>query len=99
MLYLFLISMRPSQWPKNIFIFAALIFARKLFDGPLVLRSLAAFLIFCLLSSSVYLINDICDRKEDRHHPEKCKRPIASGALPVGVVVPLIIILAMFCLA
>src|SRR5262249_3809508 len=98
MLYLLLVSMRPSQWIKNTFIFAALIFAHKLFDGSLVLRSLAAFGLFCLLSSSVYLINDVCDRAEDRRHPEKCKRPIASGALPVGVVVPLIVLLTVFSL-
>lgn len=90
--------MRPAQWTKNSFVFAALIFAQKLFDAALALRSVAAFLIFCLLSSTVYLINDVFDREEDRKHPVKCKRPIASGALPVRVVAPLIILLALVCL-
>lgn len=94
MLRLLLISMRPAQWTKNAFVFAALLFAHRLFDGRSALRSLAAFAIFCLLSSSVYLINDVCDREEDRRHPEKRKRPIASGALPVRLVVPLIALFA-----
>jgi len=95
MLRLLIISMRPAQWTKNAFVFAALLFAHRLFDGRSALRSLAAFAIFCLLSSSVYLINDVCDREEDRRHPEKRKRPIASGALPVRLVVPLIALFAM----
>jgi 4-hydroxybenzoate polyprenyltransferase len=76
-------SLRPRQWPKNIFLFAAIVFDRQFFvPGPL-LRTLAGFVILCLASGSVYLVNDIADREQDRLHPSKCKRPVASGQLSV----------------
>jgi 4-hydroxybenzoate polyprenyltransferase len=74
-------SMRPEQWTKNAIVFAALIFGRRLFDPAAVGLSLAAFLIFCALSSVVYLLNDVIDRDADRLHPVKSRRPIASGEL------------------
>jgi 4-hydroxybenzoate polyprenyltransferase len=78
-------TMRPRQWTKNGFIFFALIFDKQLFlPGPF-LRTLAGFFLFCLISSSVYLFNDISDVEADRNHPEKKFRPIASGQLPIGV--------------
>jgi len=73
--------MRIRQWPKNGFIFAALIFDRQLTDPVAFARTLAGFLLFCLLSSSVYIINDIFDVESDRQHPTKRNRPIASGRL------------------
>ncbi len=76
-------SLRPSQWTKNLIIFAALIFGRRLLDPSAVLLSLAAFAIFCALSGVVYLVNDIADRAADRQHPLKRHRPIAAGELPV----------------
>lgn len=78
-----LISLRPEQWTKNLVVFAALLFGLELFDPtgkPLVL-SCVAFLVFCLLSGAVYLVNDVADREADRRHPVKSLRPIASGAL------------------
>ena len=75
------ISLRPGQWTKNLFVFAALVFAERLNDAGAVARSVAAFLIFCALSSTVYLINDVLDREQDRRHPLKAGRPIASGAI------------------
>jgi len=72
-------SLRPVQWTKNFFLFAALLFAQKIFDVPLFLKTLGAFVIFCLLSGSLYLVNDVLDFEEDRVHPKKSKRPIASG--------------------
>ncbi|MBP9676455.1 MAG: decaprenyl-phosphate phosphoribosyltransferase [Anaerolineaceae bacterium] len=78
-------AMRPRQWTKNAFIFAALIFDRKLLDFSALKQTLLAFLLFCLLASSVYLINDIMDREADRAHPAKKNRPIASGKLPVSI--------------
>ena len=78
-------SLRPEQWSKNLLVFAALVFAERLFDPAAVLAALAAFAIFCVLSSVVYLINDVADRERDRQHPLKKHRPIASGTLPVGV--------------
>jgi len=78
-------SMRPKQWAKNIFLFAGLIFDQKLVDLYSFLHVLAGFMIFCLLSGVVYIINDISDIEGDRQHPKKRFRPIASGGLPVSV--------------
>ncbi|MBI3894219.1 MAG: decaprenyl-phosphate phosphoribosyltransferase [Candidatus Wallbacteria bacterium] len=75
---------RPKQWVKNGFVFAALFFSRKLAEPAMVLRSLTAFCTFCLLSSAVYYLNDLCDLEADRAHPTKCRRPLASGRLSIG---------------
>jgi 4-hydroxybenzoate polyprenyltransferase len=80
-----LISLRPPQWTKNLIIFAGLIFGRQLFEVSSIWRAVSAFLIFCVLSGVVYLINDVADREKDRTHPIKSRRPIASGALPPRV--------------
>jgi len=80
-----LISLRPGQWTKNFFVFAGLLFGKQLLNPIAVGRSLAAFAIFCALSGVVYLVNDIMDRESDRLHPLKALRPIASGALSIGV--------------
>ena len=78
-------AIRPKQATKNLFVFAALIFVGKLTDVSLLLLTVQAFLLFTLVSGSVYLLNDILDVEQDRLHPEKCKRPIASGKLPIGI--------------
>ena len=87
-------TMRPRQWTKNGFVFAALIFAHRLGDGESVLRSVAAFALFCALSGVVYLINDVLDRESDRQHPHKARRPIASGALAVPAAIAAAALLA-----
>lgn len=74
-----LLSLRPGQWTKNFFVFAALVFAERLNDIDAVAHAIAAFLIFCALSGAVYLVNDVFDREQDQRHPLKAKRPIASG--------------------
>lgn len=79
-----LASLRPSQWTKNLIIFAGVLFGQRLTDVSAVLAAAGAFVIFCLLSGVVYLINDVMDREADRRHPIKKARPIASGALPVS---------------
>ena len=79
-----IISLRPDQWTKNLIVFAALIFAVKLLDPAALALASAAFLIFCVLSGCVYLLNDVSDREADRQHPLKRLRPIASGALGAG---------------
>jgi 4-hydroxybenzoate polyprenyltransferase len=79
--------MRPRQWAKNAFVFAGIFFDGRIFDAPRLLRSIAAFAIFCLLSSAVYLINDLLDMEKDRRHPVKRERPLASGALRPGVAI------------
>jgi len=75
-----LLSMRPRQWGKNLFVFAGVIFSQHLFS-PLILTALGAFAIFCALSGAIYLLNDVADAEKDRLHPAKRKRPVASGAL------------------
>jgi 4-hydroxybenzoate polyprenyltransferase len=78
---LIFLSLRPEQWTKNLFVFAGLLFGRRLTDPDAVLMACAAFIIFCALSGAVYLFNDVTDREADRAHPLKCTRPIACGAL------------------
>jgi len=77
-------TMRPRQWTKNVFIFAALVFDKQLLVVDSFLRTLAGFALFCLISSSVYIFNDLADVEADRQHPEKKNRPIAAGKLPVS---------------
>ena len=79
-----LISMRPKQWLKNVLIFTALVFDEKLLDLQALLVTFLGFILFCLISSSVYLLNDITDLEADRQHPKKRKRPIAAGDLPIS---------------
>ncbi len=86
-------EMRPRQWTKNAFIFAALVFDRKLLVFDAFNNTLIAFFLFCLLASSVYIVNDIIDRDSDRNHPVKKDRPIASGKLPIGVALSVALVL------
>jgi len=74
-------SMRPTQWMKNLFIFAAIIFAQRFFDIPLLLKTSGAFIVFCILSGALYILNDLNDIEEDKLHPKKSARPIASGEI------------------
>jgi 4-hydroxybenzoate polyprenyltransferase len=85
MLKALLKTMRLRQWTKNGFVFFALIFDKQLFVVDSFLRTLAGFFLFCLISSAVYLLNDISDVEADRKHPDKKYRPIASGQLPLNV--------------
>jgi 4-hydroxybenzoate polyprenyltransferase len=80
-----LVSLRPSQWTKNLIVFAGLIFGEELLNPVATGRAMAAFAIFCGLSGVVYLLNDVRDRDADSRHPVKSLRPIASGAVPAGV--------------
>ena len=85
MLAAFVRSLRPAQWVKNVFVLAPLLFGRKLVDSSALVNALLALMCFCLLSGAQYLLNDIVDAPADRNHPEKRRRPIASGALTVRV--------------
>jgi len=92
-------GMRPRQWTKNIFIFAALVFDGKLFQlGPLV-NTLIGFAVLCMLSSAVYLINDCADVNADRAHPTKRNRPIARGEVPIPLAVAWAVVLVVISLA
>jgi len=88
-----IISLRPQQWAKNLVVFAALIFAKELDHWPALETSLLAFLIFCLLSSAVYLFNDVLDISSDQQHPIKSRRPIASGRIAKKTAISLSILL------
>lgn len=79
-----LVAMRPGQWIKNLLLFAGLVFAGRLFDLADAALAVQAFIVFCLFSSSVYLVNDFFDRETDRLHPLKKNRPLASGGLAAG---------------
>jgi 4-hydroxybenzoate polyprenyltransferase len=85
MLRALLKSMRPRQWTKNLFVYAALVFDQQFFHLQALLRTTAGFILFCLISSAVYIFNDLADVESDRQHPEKKNRPIASGKLPMPV--------------
>ncbi len=75
--------LRPQQWSKNLFVFLPIFFAQAIGDIEQLLSCCIAFVALCLASSSIYIINDWCDADFDRQHPEKCKRPIASGCVSV----------------
>lgn len=76
-----LTSVRIPQWIKNCFVFAPLVFSQNIFNRPLLVRAAEAFLVFCILSGAAYLFNDLMDVEEDRQHPRKSRRPLASGRL------------------
>ncbi len=92
-------TMRPRQWAKNVFVFAGVVFDGRLFDPVPLGRTIVAFVIFCLLSSAMYLINDVVDADKDRRHPTKRNRPIASGELSPKVAVAAAVILTVGSLA
>ena len=97
-LHLWLAQLRVEQWAKNLLVFAPLIFALRLASSGSVVRSLLAFVFFCAVSSAGYLLNDIRDREQDRLHPVKQRRPLATGALPedrVRLVALVLIVLAL----
>jgi 4-hydroxybenzoate polyprenyltransferase len=98
MLNALLKTMRLRQWTKNGFVFFALVFDKQLFIVDAFVRTLAGFFLFCLISSAVYLLNDIADVEADRQHPEKKHRPIASGKLPLNVAASAAIILIVITL-
>jgi 4-hydroxybenzoate polyprenyltransferase len=80
-----LIEIRPKEWAKNLLVFSGVIFSRSLTDFHNFWISFLGFLIFCAASSGIYIFNDLCDIKEDREHPFKRNRPLASGALNVNL--------------
>lgn len=91
-------TMRPQQWIKNGLLFTALVFDEKLNNVPALLDTLAGFILFSLLASTVYIINDIVDVEADRQHPKKRNRPIASNKLPMpvaraaAIIIPLVVL-------
>jgi 4-hydroxybenzoate polyprenyltransferase len=90
-------AMRPRQWVKNLALFVGIVFAHRLLSLPVFERAVIAFVAFCLASSAIYLLNDLLDLENDRQHPVKSQRPLASGALPVSWAVMAMGILVLAC--
>ena len=90
-------AMRPRQWTKNGAVFVGIVFSQRLFSLVAIERALLAFVIFCLASSSVYLLNDLFDMQYDRQHPTKKLRPFASGLVPVHWGLIAIMLLLLLC--
>ncbi|MGB9772531.1 MAG: decaprenyl-phosphate phosphoribosyltransferase [Bacteroidota bacterium] len=88
------VSLRPQQWVKNLFLFAALVFSGKLFSAPDAERAVMGFFIFCIAASAAYLFNDLIDAPQDRLDPEKSRRPIAAGLISPNIGISLSIFLA-----
>lgn len=80
-------TVRPRQWLKNLSLLAAPVFSGMLFVPGVLTKTLEAVVVFILLSSSIYIFNDLFDAENDRKHPFKKKRPIAAGTLPVGIAI------------
>jgi 4-hydroxybenzoate polyprenyltransferase len=87
-------TMRPKQWTKNLLLFAALLFAKQFTNLQAIGQVMTAFALFCVLSGTVYLVNDVVDREQDRKHPRKCKRPVASGALSPRTAIAAAVVIA-----
>ena len=99
----FIKLLRPKQWIKNSFVIAPLVFAKHIFEYDYVIKVIAAFILFCLISSSVYVLNDIIDCEKDKLHPKKKKRPIASGiiskmeaSIVMAVLLPIVLIISFY---
>jgi len=92
-------SLRPTQWTKNLIVFAGLIFSRSLLQPGLVVRAGVAFAVFCVLSGAGYLVNDVRDREADRRHPVKSRRPIAAGRVPVRTALAAAVVLTAVALS
>ena len=91
--------MRPHQWVKNVFVLAAVFFAKDFFQFDLLHRAFGAFGVFCLLASAVYTINDLVDVEADRAHPVKRYRPIPSGRFPIRAAKILAVVLVVTSIA
>jgi len=91
-------ALRPHQWTKNLLVFAPLALSKHLFEADAFLSASLAFALFCGLSGTVYLINDLADLERDRLHPKKRLRPLASGALSVSAARAAAVLLGLLCL-
>jgi len=90
---------RPSHWIKNLFVFAALLFSRKVTDPDAVLAAVKGFIAFCFASSAIYALNDVLDQREDQRHPKKRLRPVASGEVARGEALAMYVVLVVASLA
>jgi 4-hydroxybenzoate polyprenyltransferase len=95
---LMLASMRPEQWVKNILVFVALVFSKNIFDIVMLAATIWAFIIFCLVSSGIYILNDLLDIEKDKKHPVKLERPLASGKLSPFIAKVMVLTILSGCL-
>jgi decaprenyl-phosphate phosphoribosyltransferase len=86
-------ALRPKQWAKNVLVFVAPAAAGVILEADALLHTVAGFVAFCMVSSATYLLNDILDVESDRKHPTKCRRPIASGIVPVPLAIAMAVVL------
>jgi 4-hydroxybenzoate polyprenyltransferase len=98
-IYGLLRTLRPRQWIKNGFVFIALVFDQKLFVWPLLLKTIFAFILFCMISSTVYIINDLADLEKDKQHPKKRNRALPSGQLQPWFAVSSAVAILAVCLS
>lgn len=87
--------MRPKQWIKNFFVFAAIVFSGNFFNANLLMSNILTFILFCFTSSSIYILNDIVDIEKDRCHPDKKRRPLPSGRVSKKIAIILDILIAL----
>jgi len=103
--YLIFLTLRPRQWTKNVVVFAALVFSHRLFEPEFFFKTILAFFLFCFVSGSVYILNDLVDLEQDRKHPQKSKRPLASGklnpstAITFGIIIMIVSIITSYRLS
>ena len=91
--------MRPQQWIKNFFLYAALVFSGNLFHPDLVYHVTEGFILFSFVASGIYILNDLTDLQKDKLHPEKSKRPLPSGKVSAGTAIVACIVLLLFGIA
>jgi 4-hydroxybenzoate polyprenyltransferase len=91
-------TMRPKQWTKNVFVFAALVFDVKLFNPRYLAQTIAGFVLLCLISGAIYIINDLADIEKDRQHPKKRNRPLPSGRLNTRAAVVAAVVISLITL-
>jgi 4-hydroxybenzoate polyprenyltransferase/phosphoserine phosphatase len=99
---MFIKAMRCQQWLKNLLVFAPMFLAHRFTDRACLADTMLAFFAFSFAASSIYVLNDLFDLSADQHHPRKCRRPFASGDLPIAagsLLIPLLVIISIiFCL-
>lgn len=91
-------QVRPHQWVKNLFVLAPVVFAKELTNPVLIFKAVSAFAVFCLIAGAVYTLNDLVDAPQDRLHPVKRRRPIASGRVPVPLAKAMVVVLVLAAL-
>ena len=93
------VLMRPEHWVKNLFLFITAFFAARLDEPSVLYNAMMGFVAFCLIASAVYVLNDMVDATQDRNHPDKNRRPVASGAISIRQAIAILVLLPFFSTA